>query len=136
MAIVSTRAPSVMKRKILLVEDHVSFRESLKDVLRTHFPGVQIVEAGDGQEAFRQMTDSIPDVVIMDIGLPGEKGLSLTRKIKDQHPQVTVIILTNYNLEEYREAALRYRADQYLLKDTPLSELMAVIASRLRDDEP
>ena len=51
-------------RKILLVEDNVSFRESLKDVLRTHFPGVQIVEAGDGQEALRQMTDPIPNLVL------------------------------------------------------------------------
>jgi DNA-binding NarL/FixJ family response regulator len=123
-------------KKILLVEDSASFRESLKGVLRANFPRVQIVEAGDGQEAFRQMTDPIPDVVIMDIGLPGENGLVLTSRIKDQHPQVAVIILTNYDLAEYREAALRSRADHYLLKTTPLSELIAAIAPRLSDNEP
>jgi DNA-binding NarL/FixJ family response regulator len=118
-------------KKILLVEDHVPFRQYLGDLLRSQFPQVEVEEATDGQETFRMMKSGLPDVVVMDIRLPGENGLTLTRRIKDQYPQVAVIILTNYDSVEYREAAMKYRADRYFLKDSIGTELMADLATRL-----
>ncbi len=123
-------------KRILVVEDNVPFRESLKDVLRAHFSGVEIVEAGNGQEACRRMTSPTPDVVLMDIGLPGENGLRLTRRIKDQYPQVTVIILTNCDQQEYREAAGMCGADRYFLKDALANGLISAIASSLGEAPP
>ncbi len=119
--------------KILLVEDHVPFRESLRDVLQVHFPGVAIAEAGDGPETIRQMDNPSPDVVVMDIRLPGENGLILTKRIKEQYPHVAVFILTNYDTPEYREAAQFYKADRYFLKDTLGTQLVAAIESRLSE---
>ncbi len=117
--------------KILLVEDHMPFRKSLRDVLHAHFPGAAIVEASDGEEALAQIDGHPPNVVVMDIRLPGESGLSLTKRIKDQYPQVAVIILTNYDMPEYRQAAIACKADHYFLKDKLGTELVATIASLL-----
>jgi len=58
----------------------------------------------------------------MDIGLPGENGLELTRKIKADHPDVTVIIVTSHDTPEYREAAIRYKADYFFSKDALLND--------------
>ena len=78
--------------KTMLVEDSPSFRRVLKDSLKNRFPSMGIIEAGDGVEAFQKIDSNLPDLVFMDIHLPGENGLELTRKIKADYPN---IIITN-----------------------------------------
>ena len=102
--------------KILIVEDSVIFRTLLKGALNTRFPSMEIFEAGDGQEAFKMLETLPPDLIFMDIKLPGESGLDLTKKIKTEHPEIIIIVLTSYDTPEYREAAEQAKADYFLAK--------------------
>jgi len=100
----------------LIVEDNPTFRKSLAEMLQDRFRGMRVLEAADGVEAAAVIAAALPDLILMDVRLPGEGGLDLTRRIKQEHPELTVIILTNYDLEEYRDAARRYGADFFMPK--------------------
>ena len=89
----------------MLVEDSPSFRQVVKDNLQDQFPSMDIIEAADGVEAFQKIDGHPPNLIFMDISLPGESGLELTRRIKADYPDVTIIILTSHDSPEYREAA-------------------------------
>ena len=102
--------------KVLIVEDSAMYRQILRDTLHFRFPKIEISEALDGAEVLAKLTASPPDVIFMDIKLPGESGLELTRKIKTEYPATTIIILTSYDLPEYREAANQYKANHFLAK--------------------
>lgn len=104
--------------RALLVEDSISFRTTLHFMLHERFPGIEILEAGTGDEALAVTASSRPDLVLMDIKLPGENGLELTRKIKDADAAIRVIILTSFDLPEYREAAFSNGASDFLCKET------------------
>ena len=103
--------------RTMLVEDSSSFREIIKYSLQDQFPSMGIIEAADGVEALHKVDSYSPNLIFMDIGLPGENGLELTRKIKADHPDVIVIILTSHDSPEYREAATRCKADYFFSKD-------------------
>ncbi len=105
-----------MMFRTMLVEDSPSFRQIVKANLHDQFPSMDIIEAVDGPEAFRKIKPQPPNLIFMDINLPGENGLELTRKIKEDYPGVTVIILTSHDSPEYREAAIRSRANYFLSK--------------------
>jgi DNA-binding NarL/FixJ family response regulator len=77
---------------------------------------MDIIEAADGVEAFEKIDGHPPNLIFMDISLPGESGLELTRKIKSDYPGVIVIILTSHDSPEYREAAIRCEADYFFSK--------------------
>jgi len=102
--------------RTMLVEDSTSFRQVVKDNLLDQFPSMDIIEAGEGAEAFQKIDSHPPNLILMDITLPGENGLELTRKIKADYPGVIIIILTSHDLPEYREAAIRYKADYFFSK--------------------
>ncbi|HYA93056.1 MAG TPA: response regulator [Thermodesulfobacteriota bacterium] len=99
-----------------LVEDSSSFRQIVKVNLQDQFPSMHIIEAADGAEAFQKIHGHPPNLILMDIRLPGESGLELTRRIKADYPEVTIIILTSYDLPEYREAAVQCKADYFFSK--------------------
>lgn len=114
----------------LIVEDNKVFRQFLVELLYRHFPVMGIAEAGDGDEAWRQIQALSPDLVFMDIRLPGRNGLALTRNIKDSHPDAVVIILTSYDLPEYQEAAREYGASFFLAKGrTSEADILALVRS-------
>jgi DNA-binding NarL/FixJ family response regulator len=102
--------------KTILVEDNSLFRQLVKDHLQDQFPSMDIIEAANGVEAFQKIGAHPPNLIFMDIRLPGENGLELTRKIKTDYPDVIVVILTSYDLPEYREEANRCQADYFFLK--------------------
>jgi DNA-binding NarL/FixJ family response regulator len=115
------------------VEDSTIFRTLLKETLQSRFPSTEIFEAADGEEARRQITTHLPDLIFMDIKLPGENGLDLTAKIKAEYPQVTVVVLTSYDTPEYREAAAKAKADHFLAKGSSSREgILALAESILR----
>jgi YesN/AraC family two-component response regulator len=88
-----------------------------KEALHNRIPSVEIYEAIDGEEALERVETIRPNLIFMDIRLPGENGLQLTKKIKARYPNITVIILTGYDLPEYREASSPY-ADYFFSKDS------------------
>jgi DNA-binding NarL/FixJ family response regulator len=108
--------------KILIVEDSAIFRKLLKETLHSRFPSVELFEAADGWEALQRIEASVPDLIFMDIKLPGESGLDLTKKIKNQYPQIIIIILTAYDVPEYREAAVQAKGNYFLSKGSATKE--------------
>jgi DNA-binding NarL/FixJ family response regulator len=119
--------------RVLVVEDNPTFRQSLRDILHLRFPSIEIAEAADGKEAFQNIRSCLPDLIFMDIKLPGENGLSLTKRIKTEHPEVVIIILTSYDLPEYREAASRSQANHFLSKDSSANEIFTLVESTLSE---
>jgi len=115
--------------RILLVEDNVTFRNALKEILHSRFPSMEILEAGDGKEALLCVKGSPPDLIFMDIKLPGENGFTLTSKIKQDHPEVVIVVLTSHDLPEYREAAFKCKANHFMVKGSPSSQIFDVIES-------
>jgi DNA-binding NarL/FixJ family response regulator len=115
--------------KILVVDDSASFRQSFAVHLYQRFPTVDIAEAGDAVEALETIIAAEPHLVFVDIQLPGESGLELTKKIKADWPQIVVAMLTAYDLPEYREAAQKLGAQYFFSKSAPVEELDAIIES-------
>ncbi len=108
----------ILNLRTLIVEDNASFREILKEKLRTPFPSMVIDEAADGNEALQKVDILKPELVFMDIRLPGENGIQLTQKIKTRYPNTKVIILTSYDSLEYRGAAIQAGGNCYIPKDS------------------
>ncbi len=102
--------------RTMLVEDNTSFREVVKYSLQDQFPSMDIIEAADGVEAFQKIDSHSPNLILMDIALPGGSGLELTRKIKIDYPGIIIVILTSHDSAEYREAASRFKANYFLSK--------------------
>ncbi len=118
--------------KTLIVEDSATFRETLRSLLSSRFPHMDFEEAGDGREALNRLKDFLPDFVFMDIRLPGENGLELTKKIKACYSRPIVIILTAHDIPEYRQAAKESGANYFLTKDSSSTEeIWAVIEASL-----
>lgn len=117
--------------KILIVEDSDFFRHLLKETLLTRFPEMDITEAGNAEEAVKKIKGFTPDLIFVDIRLPGESGLEFTRKIKSTYPNIPVIILTSYDLPEYREAAREYRADHFFSKGTATKENILTLVTSI-----
>ena len=106
----------------MLIEDNSPFRSVFKEGLKSRFPSMAISEASDSEDALKKIGAIPPDLIFMDIRLPGENGLELTRRIKTDHPEITIIIFTSHNFPEYREAAARYKADYFLSKSSVANE--------------
>ncbi len=102
--------------KMLVVEDNVAFSQTFTEALRKLFPYMFVEEASDGIEAMDRLETFMPDLIFMDIRLPGETGLELTRKIKARHPEILIVILTDHNLPEYRTVAFEKGADDFVVK--------------------
>jgi DNA-binding NarL/FixJ family response regulator len=104
--------------KLLIVEDNVFFRETLARILINSFPSVEIAEAGSGQQAFREIEAEKPKLIFMDIGLPGENGIQLTKEISDRFPEIAIIVISNYDTRKYRDAALEAGAAVFMSKES------------------
>lgn len=122
-----------MKPKILIVDDNSMLRETTCSILKANFPVPRIFEAVDGKEAFAQVHDHLPDLILIDVRLPGENGLKLTRKIKNLYPEIVIIVFTNHDLPEYREAAFEYGADFFFSKSSSGRKLSALVESIFPD---
>ncbi len=106
-----------MMLRTLIIEDNVNFRNTFMDALGKRFPSMVLDVAVNGAEAMEKVKSFHPDVIFMDIRLPDKSGLELTTEIKNKYPQPFIIILTQYDLPEYREAARIGLADAFLTKN-------------------
>ncbi|MEU4764197.1 response regulator transcription factor [Actinosynnema sp. NPDC023794] len=110
--------------RVVLADDQALVRAGFRLLLDTE-DGFEVVgEAGDGAEAVRRAHEHRPDVVVMDIRMPGTDGLAATRQICAELPDVKVLVLTTFNVDEYVFEALRSGASGFLLKDTDPVELL------------
>ena len=118
--------------KTLIVEDNDNFRQTLRSLLDSRFPSMTIEEAGEGGEALEKVHAFDPDLIFMDIKLPGESGLELSRRIRRFNPEVKIIILTSYDFPEYREAARNGGADHFISKGSSnAEEILALVETIL-----
>jgi DNA-binding NarL/FixJ family response regulator len=120
--------------RILIADDHSLVRASLRSLL-TDNPGIEVVaEANDGRQAFELVGQHHPEVVLMDISMPGLNGLEATRQIVKAHPKVRVIVLSMHASEDHVLRALRAGASGYVLKDSPPRELELAVDSVARGE--
>lgn len=116
-----------MPIRLLLADDHVVLRQGTRELL-AHEPDLQVVgEANNGIEAVRMVESLRPDIVIMDVRMPGMSGLEATRQVRSRYPDVQVLVLTAHDDDEYVFALLEAGASGYLLKTAPISELIRAI---------
>ncbi|MBI4333898.1 MAG: response regulator transcription factor [Chloroflexi bacterium] len=114
-------------RRVMVVDDHPVVRDGIRAMLAGQ-PGIEVVgSAGSGEEAIEKAGELKPDVILMDIRIPGMSGIEATRRIKEQFPQVAVIVLTMYDSETYVVEALRAGAAGYLVKDSSRELLCSAI---------
>jgi DNA-binding NarL/FixJ family response regulator len=121
---------------VLLADDQALVRAGFRALLDAE-PGIEVVgEAGDGEDAVRLAKSAAPDVVLMDIRMPGVDGLEATRQIcsNDDLATVRVVILTTFDLDEYVFEALRAGASGFLVKDTEPAELIQAVRAVARGD--
>lgn len=113
--------------RVFLADDHTLFREGVRALLERQ-PSISVVgEAGDGREALKRIEETSPDLVIMDIVIPGLNGIEVTRQIRKTQPDVKVLVLSMYDDQEYAYEVLRAGASGYIQKDTVGQELINAI---------
>ena len=120
--------------RVLLVDDQALFREALATLLALS-PEVEVVgQAGDGAEAVAQCARLKPDVVLMDLRMPGVDGIAATRRIAAAQPEVRVLVLTTFEEDAEVFAAIRAGAAGYLLKASPSEKLFEAIRAVARNE--
>jgi DNA-binding NarL/FixJ family response regulator len=115
------------KIRVLLADDHVTVRHGLKLIIDGQPDMAVVAEASDGAAAIGQAAALKPDVVVMDISMPGMTGLVATRKLKALQPHVAIITLTRHTDDAYLQELLRAGASGYVLKQSAPSELLQAI---------
>lgn len=113
--------------RVLLVDDHTLLRQGLRNMLELNKNIVVVGEASEGDEAVRKTKELMPEVVLMDITLPGMNGIQATQMIKENHPEVNVIILTMHVDEGHAFEAIEAGASGYLVKSATHDELVNAI---------
>ena len=120
--------------RVLLVDDHQMVRQGLIFFLSTQ-PGIAVVgEAGSGEDALRLADDLAPDVILMDLVLPGLSGVEAIRLIHDRHPEVEIIVLTSFIDDVKVKNAIQAGATGYLMKDVDPAELAAAVYATQRGE--
>ncbi len=123
-----------MTMRVLLVDDHAVFRAGLASLLKAW--GLQVVgQAGNGDEAITKARELQPDLIFMDISMPGRNGLEATRAIKAESPDVKIVVLTVSDAEQHLFEAIKSGAEGYLLKNLREAEF-AELVERVSNGEP
>jgi len=123
-----------MTIRVVVADDHPVFRAGMVTVL-DDLPDVEVVgQAADGEEAIRAVSDHVPDVVLMDLRMPGVGGLEATARIRVEHPEVAVVVLTMDSDDDSVFAALRAGARGYLLKESDVNDIERAITGVARGE--
>lgn len=117
---------------VVLVDDQVLFVESLRTVIQSRAEDFRIVGVFyDGESAIRAVPELEPDLILMDVRMPGTDGVQATRRILEQSTQTKVVMLTTYEEDDYVRQAVKHGAIGYLLKDMPPDALLACMRSAI-----
>jgi DNA-binding NarL/FixJ family response regulator len=113
--------------RLLLVDDHAILRDGLRALL-SYYPDVEVVgEAEDGLQAIQAVDSLSPDVVLMDIAMPGMNGLEATRRIRQSHPDTRILVLTQYDDQRYVLPFVRAGVSGYVIKRALGSDLINAV---------
>ena len=115
------------KTRILLADDHTLFRQGIRTLISAEQDMEVVGEASNGGEAVDRAGEIRPDVVLMDIGMPGMSSFEATRQIKKSRPETKILFLTMYDDEDYLVEGMEVGASGYVLKDSPANQLVAAI---------
>ncbi len=122
------------KIRVLIADDHVIVREGLRALLEAQ-PDIQVVgEATDGEETVNRTREIQPDIILMDITMPGMNGLEATRQIKEHYPDVKILVLTMHESDEYFFKILDAGASGYFVKGGSSTELISALRAVWRGD--
>jgi NarL family two-component system response regulator LiaR len=119
---------------VMIVDDHEMVRHGAAGYLKAQLDISVVAEAESGEEAVRLAREHVPDVVLMDLVMPGMDGVEATRQVKDLSPRTQIIVLTSYHQDEHIFPALQAGAISYLLKDVKARELVEAIRGAARGE--
>ena len=114
---------------VMIVDDHPVVRSGLKTMLQAFDDLIMVGEAASGPQTLTKCEEALPDVILMDMLMPGMDGVATTRAVLAQYPEVKIIILTSFAEEEMVQDALEAGATGYLLKNAPIDKLAEAIRS-------
>jgi len=117
--------------RLMIVDDHTIMRDGLQALLSSNSSYEVVGTAADGKTAIRSVSTLKPDIILMDLTMPGTGGIEAITHIKRQHPHVKIIALTFHKEDKYIHATLEAGADAYVLKDDSRTELFTALASVL-----
>jgi len=120
--------------RVLVVDDHTLVREGIVGLLDSQADIEVVGQAGTAREAIDAIPTVLPDVVLMDVTLPGASGLAATQEIRERFPPINVVILTIHDREDYLFQALRAGAVGYVLKGAEVQELLSAVRTAHRGD--
>ena len=116
-----------MITKILIADDHVIVREGLRRILAADPTFVVTGEAGDGGEVMVAVQAGGFDVLLLDLSMPGRSGIDLVKRVKEERPELSVLVLSMHAEQQYAVRAIRAGASGYLTKDTASTQLLAAL---------
>jgi NarL family two-component system response regulator YdfI len=120
--------------RVLVADDHLLIRQGLRLIMETEDDFALIGEAADGAEAVRLCAELHPDVVLMDLRMPGMDGLTAIERLQAAQPEIAVVILTTFNEDDLMLHGLRLGAKGYLLKDTDREALFQALRAAARGE--
>ncbi|MFL7893571.1 MAG: response regulator [Anaerolineales bacterium] len=120
--------------RVLIADDHLIVREGLRLILETADDLQVVGEAADGAECLRLVPSLTPDVVLMDLQMPGMDGITAIGHLRREHPEIAIVILTTFNEDEMMLRGLQAGARGYLLKDTDRQTLLDTITAAARGE--
>ena len=123
-----------MSVRILIADDHLIIRQGIRLILETGEDFELVGEAADGAEALRLCRELHPDVVLMDLRMPGMDGITAIERLRIEMPEIGVVILTTFNEDDLMRRGLRAGAKGYLLKDTSRERLFHAIQAAARGE--
>ena len=122
------------RMRVVVVDDHTLIRQGIVGLLDSQ-PDIEVVgQAGNGQDGIALAAELNPDVVLMDVSMPGMSGLAAAKEIKSRQPDVAVLFLTIHDREDYLYQALRAGASGYVLKGADVNDLLAALRSAHRGE--
>jgi two-component system response regulator NreC len=120
--------------RVFVVDDHTLVRQGIVGLLESQHDIDVVGQAGSAQEAFAAIPSASPDVVLMDIAMPGQSGLDATREIRERFPSAQVLIVTIHDREDYLFQALRAGAAGYVLKGAEIQDLLSAVRTAYRGE--
>jgi len=117
--------------KVLIIDDHDIFRQGLKNIINESYGNVKLLEAGNAEEANKLYTKENWDIVITDINLPGRSGIDIIKDLKQNHPEIPILVLSMYPEDQFAIRVIKAGASGYLSKNSASSELTGAMQNLL-----